>query len=98
MSEMEDAQELIRYILCPQGLPDMQRLGTVRGGERPRAARFQTSGRAGGDARSLAGDRHLHAAGDYSTRADGDIDLGGTQLETIRQEGLENYLGHQIRG
>ncbi len=107
MAEMQDAQELIRHILFLEGLPNVQRLGTVRVGET-----VEEQLRLGLDQEHLVIDAlnrtiELTAgAADYMTRnlveamvrdEAEHVDWLETQMETIRQTGLENYLGHQIR-
>jgi len=107
MAEMKDAQELIRHILFLDGVPNVQRLGTVRVGETAdehlRLGLQQE--RAVIDA--LNGGIQLTAsAGDYMTRnlleemVRGEADHVNwfeTQLLAMGQVGLQNYLGHQIR-
>jgi bacterioferritin len=107
MEEMQDAQKLVRHILYLDGLPNMQRLNEVRVGESVREildAGLETEQAAvAGLADGIA---HCTSVGDYTTRAmfeemiqeeEGHVDWYETQLETIRQVGIERYLAQQIR-
>jgi len=104
--EMKEAQLLIRHILYLDGLPNLQRLGRVRVGENAlehlsvdvelEKNQIQTLG----DGIGLC-----QQVGDYSTRGileeliraeEEDLDFLETQLETIRQIGLERYLAQQV--
>lgn len=107
MQEMEDAQALIRHILFLEGLPNVQRLGAVRVGENvAEQLRF------GLEQEQIVVDAlnngiELAARqGDYMTRnllekmayeESEHVDWLETQIETVSQVGLENYLGHQIK-
>lgn len=106
IDEMKDADEIIEHILYLDGVPNMQRLGTVQVGETV-MEQFTL------DLRAEAGMLNLYAEGtahcaivkDYTTRrmledmqkdTDGHIDWIETQLELIKQVGLEKYLSEQI--
>jgi bacterioferritin len=105
--EMKDAQRLIRHILYLEGVPNLQRMGTVRVGENV-PEHLELALQIEHQAVETLAEAITHCAqvGDYTTRAileemiqgeDEDIDWLETQLETIRQVGLENYLAQQIR-
>jgi bacterioferritin len=105
--EMKDAEELIDHILYLEGVPNMQRLGTVRVGETV-PEQLKADLKAEQEMVKLLTEATSHCAkvGDYTTRhmledmvkdSDKHIDWIETQLETIRQVGLENYLSHQIK-
>ncbi len=107
MSEMQDAQALIRHILFFEGLPNLQRLGTIRVGEnaeeqlRLALDMEQTSVEA-----LNSGIQTATQQSDFMTRnllermvydESEHIHWLETQLQTIRQTGLQTYLGHQIK-
>lgn len=105
--EMKDAEELIDHILYLEGVPNMQRLGTVHVGETV-PEQLKADLQAEREMVKLLTEATSHCAkvGDYTTRhmledmvkdSDRHIDWIETQLETIKQVGLENYLGHQIK-
>ena len=105
--EMKDAEELIEHILYLEGVPNMQRLGTVNVGESV-PEQFKVDLKAEQEMLKLLTDGVTHCAkvGDYTTRhmlenmaedVDAHIDWIETQLETIKQVGLENYLAEQIK-
>ncbi len=105
--EMKDAEELVEHILYLEGLPNMQRLGTVDVGETV-PEQFKLDLQAEREMLVLLSEGVAHCAkvGDYSTRhmledmaedVDGHIDWIETQQETIKQVGLENYLSEQIK-
>lgn len=107
LSEMRDAEELIEHILYLEGVPNMQRLGQVLVGEAvPEQIQLtlQQERRAVTTLREAI--THCAQVGDYTTRnkleemvreEEGHIDWLETQLATIRQVGVENYLSQQIR-
>lgn len=107
MAEMQDSQELIRHILFFEGLPNLQRIGTVRVGENPEEQLQLGLQQEHVVIEALNRGIELSAGvGDYMTRnllermvsdETEHVDWLETQLETIRQIGLQNYLGHQIR-
>jgi len=105
--EMKDADELIEHILYLEGVPNVQRLGTVHVGETV-PEQFKTDLQAEKEMLALLTDGVSHCAkvGDYTTRhmledmaedVDQHIDWIETQMETIKQVGLENYLSEQIK-
>ena len=105
--EMKDAEQLIDHILYLEGVPNMQRLGTVQVGETV-PEQFSIDLKTENEMLSLLTDGIAHCVkvGDYSTRhmleemakdVDGHVDWIETQQETIKQTGLENYLSEQIR-
>lgn len=106
ISEMRDAEELIGHILYLEGTPNVQRLGQVRVGETA-LEQLELILQAEREAVGTLTDAIQHCAqvGDYTTRhklesmvvdEETHIDWLETQLETIRQVGLERYLSQQI--
>ena len=107
MSEMKDAENLIEHILYLEGVPNMQRLGTVTVGETV-PEQFKADLKAEMDmVKTLTdGINHCAKVGDFTTRhmledmvkdEDAHIDWIETQLDTIKQVSLENYLTEQIK-
>ena len=105
--EMKDADELIEHILYLEGVPNVQRLGTVHVGETV-PEQFKTDLQAEKEMLTLLSEGIAHCAkvGDYTTRhmledmaedVDEHIDWIETQMETVKQVGLENYLSEQIK-
>jgi len=104
--EMKDAEEIIEHILYLDGVPNMQRLGTVQVGETvPEQFKLDLKTEFGMLNLYAEGTTHCAKVGDYTTRhmledmqkdTDGHIDWIETQLELIRQVGLEQYLSEQI--
>jgi bacterioferritin len=107
ISEMRDAEELIERILQLEGVPDLQRLGSVKVGqtvtEQFNLARElqQSTLKALGAAIPQCG-----AAGDTATQAmliemlegeEGRVGWLEAQIELISQVGPQNYLATQIR-
>jgi bacterioferritin len=106
IEEMRDAQHLIQHILYLEGLPNLQRLGTVRVGEAVRED-LELDVQQEIDAVSTLTEAISHCAqvGDFTTRnileemvrgEEAQLDWLETQLETIRQIGLELYLARQV--
>ncbi len=105
--EMKDADELVEHILYLDGVPNMQRLGTVKVGETvPEQLKLDLQAEKEMLAMLTDGIVHCAKVGDYTTRhmledmaedVDGHIDWIETQQETIKQVGLENYLSEQIK-
>jgi bacterioferritin len=104
---MKDADELIEHILYLEGVPNVQRLGTVHVGETV-PEQLKTDLQAEKEMLTMLTDGIAHCAkvGDYTTRhmledmaqdVDQHIDWIETQMETIKQIGLENYLSEQIK-
>src|SRR5262245_58164951 len=107
IDEMRDADEVIERILFLEGVPNMQRLGSVRVGEDV-AEQFALDLEVERDAitRYNRGIALAVEKGDNGTRELFEKALVGeeehadwleTQLELIRQVGLELYLAQQIR-
>ena len=107
MSEMKDAEKLIEHILYLEGVPNMQRLGTVNVGEKV-PEQLKADLKAEMDMVTMLTDaiNHCVKVGDFTTRhmleemvkdEDAHIDWIETQLATIQQVGLENYLSEQIK-
>jgi len=105
--EMKDAEELIEHILYLEGVPNVQRLNTVQVGETV-PEQFKLDLKAEQEMLVLLSDGVVHATkvGDFTTRhmledmaedVDTHIDWIETQMETIDQIGLENYLAEQIK-
>lgn len=105
--EMKDAQKLIAHIIYLEGLPNVQRLGTVRVGETP-LENLELSLQSEREAVELLREAIQHCAnvGDFHTRGmleasivdeEGHVDWYETQLEAIRQVGIENYLTEQLK-
>lgn len=104
--EMKDAKEVIDRILYLEGLPNMQRLGTVKIGETvPEQLKADLDKEKAMVKQLTEGIRHCTKVGDFATRhmledmvkdEEEHIDWIETQLETIKQVGLENYLSEQI--
>jgi len=107
IDEMKDADVLIERILYLEGIPNLQRLGTVMVGETP-AEKFQVALdlEKAAIVRLNEGIALCVAKGDNGTRdllqtiLDGEeehADWLETQLELISQVGDANYLAQQIR-
>jgi bacterioferritin len=107
MEEMRDSEELIDRILYLDGLPNLQRLGTVRVGETA-VEQIQLAVELERAAvRNL--DRYVATCaelGDQGTREflaamiaeeERHVDYWETQLVTIEQIGDANYLAQQVR-
>jgi bacterioferritin len=106
IGEMKDADHLIERILFLEGVPNLQRLGTVKVGETA-SEKFEAALQLEREAisRLNAGIATCSAQGDHGTRElledilegeEGHADWLESQLEAIRQVGLENYLAQQI--
>jgi bacterioferritin len=106
IGEMKDADHLIERILFLEGVPNLQRLGTVKVGETA-PEKFEAALQLEREAinRLNAGIATCSAQGDHGTRElledilegeEGHADWLESQLEAIRQVGLENYLAQQI--
>ena len=104
---MKDAQAVVDHILFLEGLPNMQRLGTVKIGETvPEQLKADLDKEKGMVKLMSEGVKHCTKVGDFSTRhmledmiqdEEEHIDWIETQLETIKQTGLQNYLSEQIK-
>jgi bacterioferritin len=105
--EMKDADELIEHILYLEGVPNVQRMNTVRVGETV-SEQLKLDLKAEQEMLAILSDGVVHCSKvmDFTTRhkledmvkdVDEHIDWIETQLETIKQVGLENYLAEQIK-
>ena len=108
MSEMEDAQHLIRHILYLEGLPNLQRLNQVQVGESVKED-LELNLEAEKNAVDVVAEAitHCTSVGDYTTRSilegmireeEEHIDTLETQLEIINTIGIDLYLNQQIHG
>ena len=107
IDEMKDADELIGHILYLDGVPNVQRMNAVQIGETvPEQLKMDLKTEQ--DMLILLSDGVVHCTKvtDFTTRhmfeemakdVDQHIDWIETQLETIKQVGLENYLTEQIK-
>lgn len=106
IDEMKDADALIERILYLEGVPNLQRLGTVRVGETP-AEQLRLALELERDSidrlnRGIAlsverGDNGSRELLEHILEGEEDhADWLETQLETIRQIGIELYLAQQI--
>lgn len=108
LGEMREAERIIDHILYLEGLPNLQRLGSVQVGETAledlQLALTLEQAQVEALAQAIA---HCTQVGDYTTRGLLEEMIQGeeehvawieTQLETIRQVGLDQYLSQQIRG
>ena len=104
---MKDADELIGHILYLEGVPNVQRMNAVQVGEAV-LEQFTLDLKAEHEMLTLLNEGIVHCTKvtDFTTRhmfedmakdVDGHIDWIETQLETIKQVGLENYLAEQIK-
>jgi bacterioferritin len=108
ISEMKDADSLIERILYLEGMPNLQRLGSVRIGETvPEKLNLALDLERSAIERLNAGIATCVGAGDHGSRELLDGILEGeeahadwieTQLELLRQVGEQHYLAQQIRG
>ncbi len=106
--EMQDAQTVINHILYLEGLPNMQRLGTVKIGETvPEQLKADLEKESAMVVMLTRGIQHCTKVGDFTTRhlleemvkeEEEHIDWIETQMETISQVGLQTYLSEQIKG
>lgn len=107
IDEMKHAEEVIEHILYLEGVPNMQRLGDVHVGETV-PEQFKVDLKLEQEAVKVLTEAITHCTkvGDYTTRhkledmvksEEGHIDWIETQIETIKQVGLENYLSEQIK-
>jgi bacterioferritin len=107
MGEMNEADEVISHILYLDGLPNLQRLGRIGVGENVLEDLELALALENNQINALTeAITHCSQVGDYATRsilegmvrgeAD-DADWLETQLETIKQVGLERYLTQQIK-
>ena len=104
--ELEDAEHLIAHILYLDGAPNLQGLGRVQAGEGVQAL-LQMALDSERSAVALYAEAITHCAEveDYTTRSmleeavrseEEQLDWLETQVATIGQIGLQNYLAQQI--
>ena len=108
ISEMKDADSLIERILYLEGMPNLQRLGSVRIGETvPEKLNLALDLERSAIDRLNAGIATCVGAGDHGSREllvdilegeEAHADWIETQLELLRQVGEQHYLAQQIRG
>ena len=108
IDEMTDAEKLIDRILYLDGVPNLQRLGSVRVGESvPEKLRLALDVETEAIERLNRGIALCTDVGDHGSREVAETILAGeeehadwleTQLELIRQVGEANYLAQQIGG
>jgi bacterioferritin len=107
IDEMKDADRLIGHILYLEDVPKVHRTTTVHLGETV-PKQLQLDLKAEQDMLMLLSDGVLHCSrvADFTTRhmledmakdVDAHIDWIETQMETIKQLGLETYLAEQIK-
>jgi bacterioferritin len=107
IGEMKDADALIERILYLEGVPNLQRLGSVRIGETvPEKLQLALDLERAAIERLNAGIATCVGVGDHGSRELLDDILEGeedhadwieTQLELLRQVGEAHYLAQQIR-
>lgn len=107
IDEMKDADELISHILYLEDVPNVQRMNTVHIGETvPEQLKLDLKAEQEMLALLSEGVTHCAKVSDFTTRhmleemakdVDGHIDWIETQMETIKQIGVENYLAEQIK-
>ena len=107
LEEVDHVQQVIHHILYLEGAPNMQRLGPINvGATVPDQFKFDLKLEQEDLALLREAVAHCAKVGDYSTRhmledmaveTEEHIDWMETQLETIKQAGLENYLAEQIK-
>jgi bacterioferritin len=106
IDEMKHAEELVERILYLEGVPNLQRLGTLRIGETV-LEQFESDLAVERDALRRLGEgiALCLAKGDHGSREllesiltdeEEHVDWLETQLETIRQIGIEHYLAQQL--
>jgi len=107
IDEMKDADVLISHILYLEGVPNVQRMNTVHVGETV-SEQLKLDLKAEQEMLAILNDGIVHCTKvmDFTTRhmledmakdVDGHIDWIETQMETVKQVGLENYLAEQIK-
>ncbi len=107
IDEMKDADVLIGHILYLEGVPNVQRMNSVHVGETV-SEQLKLDLKAEQEMLAILNDGIIHCTKvmDFTTRhmledmakdVDGHIDWIETQMETIKQVGLENYLAEQIK-
>lgn len=106
MSEMQDIQELVRHILYLEGLPNLQRIETVRIGENvPENLELDLASERAAVEALTEGIALCTEVADYGTRSrfeemvrdeEQHIDWLETQLGAIAQVGVERYLAQHL--
>ena len=107
IDEMKDADEIIGHILYLEGVPNVQRMNTVHVGETV-SEQLKLDLKAEQEMLTVLNEGVVHCTKvmDFTTRhmfedmakdVDEHIDWIETQMETIKQIGLENYLAEQIK-
>ena len=106
IDEMKDAETLIERILYLDGVPNLQRLGTVRVGEDvPEILECDLKSETGAQATIKAGIAHCETVRDYVSRdllqeilddTEEHIDFLETQIDLVGKVGLQNYLQSQM--
>ena len=107
VDEMKHAEEIIEHILYLEGMPNMQRLGTITIGETvPEQLKSDLRLEMENVTSLREAITHSTKVSDYTTRhkledmvksEEEHIDWLETQQDTIKQVGLENYLSEQIK-
>ncbi|MBE7415885.1 MAG: bacterioferritin [Deltaproteobacteria bacterium] len=105
--EMKHAEKIVEHILYLEGVPNMQRLGDVLVGETvPEQLKLDLKKEQDSAVSLNKAIAKCTAVGDNNTRhkleemleeAEEQVDWLETQLEAIRQVGLENYLSEQLK-
>ena len=107
IDEMKHAEELIEHILYLEGVPNVQRLHPIEIGETV-LEQLELDLKREQSAVTLLNEAIGHCAkvGDNATRdkledmlesEEGHVDFIETQLETIKQIGIQHYLSQQIK-
>ena len=107
MDEMRDTQKLVRHILYLEGLPNLQRLGSVQIGESVEEnLQLDLASEMLALETLSEAVAHCEQVGDFGTREiledmireeEEHVDWLETQQETIRQVGISHYLAQNIR-
>jgi bacterioferritin len=106
IDEMKHAEQIIEHILYLEGFPNLQRLGTLNIGEKV-PEQLKSDLALEREAVILLTEAIAHCAnvGDFTTRSklegivaseEEHVDWIETQLETIKQVGVENYLAQHM--
>ncbi|MDR4494832.1 MAG: bacterioferritin [Nitrospirales bacterium] len=106
IDEMKHAEQIIEHILYLEGFPNLQRLGTLKIGETV-PEQLKSDLGLEQDAVKLLTEaiEHCVKVGDFNTRGkleeiltseEEHIDWIETQMETMKQVGVENYLSQHI--
>jgi bacterioferritin len=107
VEEMKEAEQLIEHVIYLEGMPNVQRLGQIRIGENVQEhLEADLDLEKAQDQLLTEAIDHCSSVGDYTTRTilerkieeeKEHIDWVETELVTIRQVGLPNYLAQQIK-